>query len=89
MSSLDIFSPKVNSGALNNRPSCNPAVDIISMEEDLYEGGDVTLPVRYDGIVLCINYFCIFNTNCVLMTCFKFCRVLRRNTGRIVVFQDC
>lgn len=42
----DIFSPKANIDAFNNRPSSNPAVDIISMEED--DGllaGDVCIAV--------------------------------------------
>lgn len=50
ISSLDIFSPKSTLGALSNRPSTNPAVDIISMEEDdgLFSG-DVVLPVRFNS----------------------------------------
>ncbi|CAL8080561.1 unnamed protein product [Orchesella dallaii] len=45
ISNLDIFAAKLTGGALGNRPSSNPAVDIISMEED--DGlcsGDLALP---------------------------------------------
>lgn len=65
VSNIDIFSPKPI-GAFDhrpmNRPSSNPAVDIISMEED--DGlfcGDVTLPVIELYFPQYINYITILD----------------------------